>query len=107
MTHAWMNLIAALFASFMMNHAPQTKEVPTVHPQNTMEYAVIERIDDGEIVLETMRGTFSIPKGTLPGEMEKEGIVIEIKPASDEQERRLAQGRERIERMSAQSIVEL
>lgn len=107
MTHAWMNLIAALFASFVMNQVPQTEEIPTVHSENTTEYAVVERIDDGEIILETGRGSFSIPEGVLPKEMEKEGIIIEIRMAADEQERRLAKGRERIERMSAQSIVEL
>lgn len=109
MTHAWMNLLAVIFTSFTtINSASIATEAAWEEGDSVVsEYAVVECVEDDEVILETVRGSFSIPRAMLSEEMEREGAVLEIRLALDEEERRLARSHERLERMASQNVIEL
>lgn len=109
MTHAWLNLLAVIITSLTsMNTASVVAETVLVEQTATVsEYAVIEQVDDDDIILETVRGSFCVPREMFSEDMQHEGVVVEFRLASDERERRLAQGQERIDRMSSQNVFDL
>ena len=119
MTHAWMNVLAAIAISLQGSaiHRQDVSDIPlrleTIdvgsaddgepaanwHGRN---FVVVERLSDELVYLETPRGRLVLPAYYLP-EGVAEGMVIEFRIASEEAERRLEAGRRRIERLQKMS----
>ena len=115
MTHAWMNVLAAIAISLQtgavsmrgvsddalqleaieINAGDEEESEPLRKPHN---YVVVERIGDDLAYLETPQGKLVLPLYYLPADV-AEGTVIEYRIATDEAARRLDLARARIERL--------
>ena len=119
MTHAWMNVLAAIAISLQTGavHWQEVPDIPLrletidVGSADDMELAadwhgrnfvVVERLSEDLAYLETPRGQLVVPAYYLPEDV-AEGMVIEFRIAAEEAERRLAEGRRRIERLRQMS----
>ena len=117
MSHAWMNVLAAIVIS-LQSMAVQNQSHPETpllletidvdggapaadavvpEPWPGRNYIVVERLSDDLAYLETPGGRLVLPAHYLPNAFE--GMVLEYRIAWDEAQRRLNAGRERIERL--------
>ncbi len=122
MTHAWMNVLAAIAISLQtgavqlqafpdtplkletidVGSAEEVEPSPNWHGSN---FIVVERLSDELAYLETPRGQLVVPASYLP-EYVAEGMVIEFRIATEERDRRLEAGRRRIERLKQMSAAQ-
>ena len=110
MTHALTSILSIIMATVNFG-APAHEAVsePSVSAQNevAVEYVVIEQVHGSEAIIETRMGLFRMPCGVLPTGACKEGNIIEWRVSNAERDRRIAQGKARLARMSAASVAEI
>lgn len=121
MSHAWMNVLAAIVISLQgiavqnTSHPESPLRLETIEvdggehadeavvsaQRQARNYIVVERLSEDLAYLETPRGRLILPAHYLPDAFE--GMVIEYRIAWDEAQRRLDAGRDRIERLQKMS----
>lgn len=101
MTHAWLNIVAILMASFGSNGVVPLEQTRAEAVETG--FVVVDRIDERGAWVEGENGGFWLPKGVVSGDAIREGAVIEWRIAGEDREKRLASATERLRRMEEQS----